>query len=154
MNFFTFLLLTIFVGRNFTFDWEANKIKFKLKFNDLQEDQRRQTIWRKNVEKINIHNLEYAKGFHTYKMSINKFAHLEDSEFIAMHTGYKRINTVTTSKTTTKSTTTSSKSTTKLTPTTTPKFATTSLFSLPSYVNWISTIMVGPIKDQGKNQMI
>ncbi len=36
----------------------------------------RRNVWEKNVEKIQIHNLEYDLGLHTYTMGINQYADL------------------------------------------------------------------------------
>jgi C1A family cysteine protease len=55
---------------------------------DTDEFFYRFNVFKANVDKIHEHN----HGGHTWKMAMNHFGDLNADEFIATHTGYKRIN--------------------------------------------------------------
>jgi cathepsin L len=55
---------------------------------DADEFFYRFNVFKANVDKIHEHNL----GGHSWKMAMNHFGDLTADEFIATHTGYKRIN--------------------------------------------------------------
>ena len=64
--------------------------KYGRNYADDVEKERRFKIFKDNVEFIEKFNNE---GNHTYNLSVNAFADLTDEEFLASHTGYKKIST-------------------------------------------------------------
>ncbi|XP_043920331.1 procathepsin L-like [Protopterus annectens] len=90
----------------------------------------RRMIWEKNLKKIELHNLEYSLGKHTYKLGMNHFGDMTNEEFRQLMNGYKH------SKTAEKKLKGSS-------------FLKPSFVKVPDQVDWRTRGYVTPVKDQG-----
>jgi len=74
--------------------WES----FKLRHNRAYAGQRdviRREIWESNLDYIERHNVEEARGLHTYTMGENQFTDLTNDEFRKMMNGYVMSNRTT-----------------------------------------------------------
>ncbi|XP_031628230.1 cathepsin L1-like [Contarinia nasturtii] len=65
-------------------EWTKFKSQHSKEYKTKTEEQRRISIFKKNVEKIHKHNQAYENGDIAYKLGINKFTDLEHSEFKMM----------------------------------------------------------------------
>merc|ERR1712156_1051572 len=71
--------------------WES----FKLRHNRVYAGQRdviRREIWESNLDYIERHNVEEARGLHTFTMGENQFTDLTNDEFRQMMNGYVMSN--------------------------------------------------------------
>eukprot|EP00920_Eleutheroschizon_duboscqi_P032989 GHVT01079566.1.p1 GENE.GHVT01079566.1~~GHVT01079566.1.p1 ORF type:complete len:335 (-),score=15.88 GHVT01079566.1:243-1247(-) len=60
--------------------WETFKISHSKVYTASEEKVRRQA-WEENVKKIQLHNLEYDLGMHSFTLGLNKYADLTPSEY-------------------------------------------------------------------------
>ncbi|XP_043838455.1 procathepsin L-like [Dromiciops gliroides] len=54
------------------------------------EDGWRRATWEKNLRKIEMHNLEYSAGKHSFQMEINKFGDMTNEEFRQIMNGFRQ----------------------------------------------------------------
>ncbi|CAH1389741.1 unnamed protein product [Nezara viridula] len=106
-------------------EWSAFKIKYGKHYATSAEDQVRKIIYFDNKLIVIKHNELYAKGIKTYKLGINKFADLTNTEFRKLMNGYKGIK----------------KQTGEL-------YVPHANEKLPSSVDWRQKGAVTPVKDQ------
>jgi len=97
---------------------------------DENEEQKRKLIFADNLKVIEMHNYLHATGQKSYTLGINKFADLENAEFVKIYNGFKRSNTTTGNRITYMS----------------PNVP----FTLPDTVDWSKLGYVTEIKDQGQ----
>ncbi|CAF3842821.1 unnamed protein product [Rotaria sordida] len=107
--------------------WTLFKRIYNKQYNSIDDEQARRSIWEKNVEMIQRHNLEADLGIHTYTMKVNQFADLTFEEFV------KKMNTLKIND---------QKRENK-------KFSIPSNIVLPSSVDWRTKGYVTPVKNQG-----
>ncbi|PIO24590.1 hypothetical protein AB205_0129890 [Aquarana catesbeiana] len=53
------------------------------------EEMKRRMIWEDNLKFVNIHNLEYSLGLHTYEAGMNHLADMTSEEVTATMTGFR-----------------------------------------------------------------
>jgi len=80
--------------------WEDFKLTHEKVYSSQSEEQRRKQIFADNLKVIEMHNYLHAKGQKTYTLGINKFADMENSEFVQLFNGLKRMNTTSTDRAT------------------------------------------------------
>ena len=68
--------------------WTSWKLVFNKTFVPEEELMRRM-VWENNLRIVNLHNLEYSMGKHTYTLGMNEFAHMTNKEFGKFFNGYK-----------------------------------------------------------------
>lgn len=107
--------------------WKLWKSSYNKTY-DETEDTWRRMVWEKNLKKIELHNLEFSMGKHTYRQGMNQFGDMTNEEFIKVMTGYK--------------------------PQTEGKlkrslFMKPNFLEAPSAVDWRDKGYVTPVKDQG-----
>jgi len=107
--------------------WELFKAVHKKAYTSEAEESLRQKIFNQNVDMIEEHNQKYEAGKETFKMGINRFADMLQSEIGALMKGFRS----------------------------TDKVPATSVFvadknaALPDTVDWREEGIVTPVKDQG-----
>lgn len=99
---------------------------------DASEELVRKQVFAENLRQIEMHNFLYSKGLKSYTLGVNKYADLENSEFVKLMNGYKRSN----------STESSVPRTSYLSP--------NIPVALPDSVDWRNKNYVTPVKDQGQ----
>ncbi|KAM3938767.1 procathepsin L-like [Leptodactylus fuscus] len=107
--------------------WEKF-LSFYSKSYDARESGWRRLVWEKNLKAIEIHNLEYSMGRHTYRLGMNYFGDMTNEEFGQLMNGYKH-------KTDRKSGST---------------FMPPNNYEAPKSVDWRKEGYVTPVKDQGQ----
>ncbi|KAJ8984250.1 hypothetical protein NQ317_007482 [Molorchus minor] len=81
---------TLIIADNLDEKWISFKLKHGKKYDTLEEEQRRKTIFSENLYKIKEHNKLYVEGSATYSMTANKFTDLTPEEIIfKKHKGRK-----------------------------------------------------------------
>merc|ERR1712055_1222868 len=87
----TVALLLLGVSCSQALDLETERENFKSKFErnylSAQEHDDRKQVFANNLDLIKRHNEEEAKGLHTYKLGVNKFADLTNKEFVDQYSG-------------------------------------------------------------------
>ncbi|XP_006824585.1 cathepsin S-like [Saccoglossus kowalevskii] len=71
--------------------WEAWKQLHEKKYSNEEETVRR-SIWEKNLQTVELHNIEHEMGKHTYTMGMNKYSDLEHHEFVEVMCGFRNAN--------------------------------------------------------------
>ncbi|XP_046489827.1 protein CTLA-2-alpha-like [Neodiprion pinetum] len=61
-------------------EWNAFKAKHNKKYETVEEEKKRMTIYLESKEKIAKHNADFEKGITTFKMGINHFADMTPEE--------------------------------------------------------------------------
>ncbi|XP_060582679.1 procathepsin L-like isoform X1 [Ruditapes philippinarum] len=84
-------LLAISLASNTFLDgeWES----FKTAYNKLYEPQIegfRRAIWESNIKYIERHNLEADRGLHTYRLGMNEYGDMTNTEFVSVMNGFKQ----------------------------------------------------------------
>ncbi|XP_060694338.1 cathepsin La [Hemiscyllium ocellatum] len=97
---------------------------------EQREEGWRRMVWEKNLRKIELHNLEYSLGKHSFKMGMNHFGDMPNEEFRQLMNGYK-------SKQTVKKTRGS-------------LYLEPNFLEAPRKVDWREHGYVTPVKDQGQ----
>jgi cathepsin L len=111
--------------------WEDFKQTHSKVYADSNEEQKRKLIFADNLKFIEMHNYLYATGKKSYTVGINKFADLENAEFVKIYNGLKaKVNTTAGNRMTYMS----------------PNVP----FTLPDSVDWRKQGYVTPVKDQGQ----
>lgn len=103
-------------------------LSFYSKSYEAKETGWRRMIWEKNLKTIEMHNMEYAMGRHTYRLGMNHFGDMTTEEFRQLMNGYKY------------------KSDKKMGST----FMSPINFDPPKSVDWRKEGYVTPVKDQGQ----
>ncbi|XP_034508674.1 procathepsin L [Ambystoma mexicanum] len=93
-----------------------------------KEEGWRRMVWEKNLKLIELHNLDYTMGKHTFSMAMNHFGDMTTEEFRQLMNGYKP------------------KAERKLRGAT---FLEPNFFTAPKSVDWREHGYVTPVKDQG-----
>merc|ERR1712048_784059 len=70
--------------------WMAWKQEHGISFKTVAEEARRFKIFGKMREFVKEHNARAAKGLETYTVSLNKFAAMDQNEFLSKYTGETR----------------------------------------------------------------
>jgi len=91
MKLFLCLALTFAVSQAFVLEseWENFKGKHEKNYLSKQEHDFRKAIFAENLQKIQQHNAEEAKGLHTFTLGVNKFADMTSEEFVAYYNGFR-----------------------------------------------------------------
>ena len=55
-------------------DWEMWKERYDKKYDNKTGELNRRMIWEENFKMINLHNLQYSMGMHTYTMGMNFYS--------------------------------------------------------------------------------
>ena len=132
MNFLKILLCTILtnlVSAEIKPTWNIYKSLYNLEFDDQQSEKANQETWTKKLKSIHDHNKAFLENKLTYSVGLNKFSHLSYDEVISKYTGYKPLH----NRSETMSSNYKRQINTKS----------------PNSVDWSTTYLVGPIKDQG-----
>uniref|UniRef100_A0A3B3US28 Cystein proteinase inhibitor protein salarin n=1 Tax=Poecilia latipinna TaxID=48699 RepID=A0A3B3US28_9TELE len=108
--------------------WELWKNRYNKTYNQREEGWRR-TVWKKNLRKIELHNLEHSMGKHSFTLGMNHFGDLTNEEFRQMMNGYKPR---------------AEKKVKRL------LFTKPNFLNVPSSVDWRESGYVTPVKDQGQ----
>ncbi|KAF7205368.1 procathepsin L [Nothobranchius furzeri] len=91
------VLLTVFLSgvlsapsRDLELDqhWDRWKAWHKKNYNENEEGWRRM-VWEKNLQRIEMHNLEQSMGKHTYRLGMNQFGDMTNEEFRQIMTSFK-----------------------------------------------------------------
>merc|ERR1719204_806120 len=108
--------------------WDLYKAVHKKVYSSGSEESLRQEIFNKNVAMIEEHNKKYEAGEETFKMGINRFTDMLQSEVDAMMKGYRPSKKIG------------------------QKFAAkkTKVARVPNTVDWRDEGIVTPVKDQGQ----
>ncbi|PAA90146.1 hypothetical protein BOX15_Mlig031636g2, partial [Macrostomum lignano] len=114
--------------------WEAFKAAFKRVYSDAKEELERLEIFAANIALINKHNEAADLGKKSYRLGVNQFADLNNSEFRRIFNGFAGI----------KSRNRVRGAITYLSP------ATADALKLPETVDWREKGAVTPVKDQGQ----
>ena len=61
-------------------EWTLWKKNHGKKYKDNDEEMKKRLIWEENLNAINIHNIEYSTGMHTYSMGMNFFGDMVSNE--------------------------------------------------------------------------
>ena len=93
-----------------------------------KEESWRRMVWEKNLKMIELHNLDYTLGKHTFSLGMNHFGDMTNDEFRAIMNGYKP------------------KADRKLRGS---MFLEPNFFTAPKSVDWREHGYVTPVKDQG-----
>ncbi|XP_056380569.1 procathepsin L isoform X4 [Hyla sarda] len=64
-------------------------LSFYSKSYNTKEAGWRRMVWEKNLKTIEMHNMEYVMGKHTYKLGMNHFGDMTTEEFRQVMNGYK-----------------------------------------------------------------
>ncbi|KAL4216381.1 hypothetical protein ACF0H5_024108 [Mactra antiquata] len=70
-------------------EWEIYKKVHQKNYAPDVEGMRRM-IWERNLEYIQLHNLEADRGMHTYRLGMNKYGDMTSEEFVAIMNGYQQ----------------------------------------------------------------
>ena len=68
------VVATPFVNITLDKEWEIWKDYHGKKYDNKHSELKRRLIWEKNLNTINLHNLEYSMGMHTYTMGMNFYS--------------------------------------------------------------------------------
>lgn len=101
--------------------------KFGRQFDNDQEEQYRMKIFSENYKLVENHNKMYAEGLVSFKLGINKYADIDNSEFDQTMNGYKESIELKNKK----------------------FFTPPVNFTPPKYVDWREKGAVTGVKDQG-----
>ncbi|XP_036619081.1 cathepsin L1-like [Trichosurus vulpecula] len=69
--------------------WEQWKSQHGRNYGGKEENWRR-TMWEKNLRMIEMHNLEYSAGKHSFRMEMNKFGDMTNEEFTQVMNGFRQ----------------------------------------------------------------
>ncbi|KAL7834655.1 hypothetical protein SRHO_G00289020 [Serrasalmus rhombeus] len=108
--------------------WQLWKSWNSKNYHEKEEGWRRM-VWEKNLKKIELHNLEFSMGKHTYRLGMNHFGDMTNEEFRQVMTGYKSSS--------------NRKSRGSL-------FMEPNFLEVPKQVDWREKGYVTPVKDQGQ----
>ncbi|XP_072453045.1 cathepsin L2-like isoform X2 [Notamacropus eugenii] len=67
--------------RNLDAKWKQWKSQHRRLYGGNEEDNWRRATWEKNLRMIEMHNLEYSAGKHSFRMEMNKFGDMTNEEF-------------------------------------------------------------------------
>ncbi|NP_001080822.1 cathepsin S precursor [Xenopus laevis] len=67
--------------------WLLWKNTHSKEYEDETEDLQRRITWEKNLDFVNMHNLEYSMGMHTYELGMNHLADMTSEEMKSKLTG-------------------------------------------------------------------
>uniref|UniRef100_A0A4W3K4G5 Cathepsin L1-like n=1 Tax=Callorhinchus milii TaxID=7868 RepID=A0A4W3K4G5_CALMI len=95
-----------------------------------KEDSYRRAVWKKNLKTIQLHNLGYSMGKHSFDLAMNQFGDMTTEEFHQLMNGFQQPDTE--HLTSTKDVSTRPKS-----------------LKLPGSVDWRDKGYVTPVKNQG-----
>ncbi|XP_072453046.1 cathepsin L2-like [Notamacropus eugenii] len=68
--------------------WEQWKSQHGRTYGGTEEDNWRRATWEKNLKMIEMHNLEYSAGKHSFRMEMNNFGDMSSEEFRQMMNGF------------------------------------------------------------------
>jgi cathepsin L len=111
-------------------EWSQFKAMYGKSYG-LSEDSYRRTIFEKNLNFIQSHNMQYALGKKTFTVAMNKFGDLTNTEFVGQMNGFNK----------TRSMLNGNEGSQFLKPTN---------VKIPDSVDWRTQGYVTPIKDQGQ----
>nr|XP_034311058.1 cathepsin L1 isoform X1 [Crassostrea gigas] len=106
-------------------EWEEFK-RIYSKTYTKQEENRRKSIWLKNIDIINKHNIKVDMGYHSYRLGMNKFGDMMSNEVTSPMNGSRGFPMFNSSM-----------------------FLPPGNLRLPYTVNWTKKGYVTPVKDQG-----
>ncbi|XP_054843622.1 procathepsin L [Eublepharis macularius] len=109
--------------------WQMWKTWHSKKYHEKEEGWRR-LVWEKNLQMIELHNLDHSMGKHSYRLGMNHFGDMTNEEFKQVMNGLKY----------TKSKRKSIGS----------QFLEPNFFEAPRSVDWREKGYVTPVKDQGE----
>ncbi|XP_012992475.2 cathepsin L1 [Esox lucius] len=107
-------------------DWEMWKGFHKKDYNKSEEGWRRM-VWERNLDKIELHNLQHSMGKHSYRLGMNHFSDMTNDEFRQLMNGYKHSSAKTRMRS---------------------LFMAPNFLQTPAAVDWREKGYVTPVKDQ------
>ncbi|XP_043831358.1 procathepsin L-like [Dromiciops gliroides] len=108
--------------------WHHWKAQYRRTY-EVDEDSWRRATWEKNLRMIEMHNLGYSAGNHSFQMEMNKFGDMTNEEFRQMMNGFRQNRLQRRTKGT--------------------LFRSPLLLKTPKSVDWRDKGYVTPVKNQG-----